>query len=333
MMGDASFLARRQTTTSAHSSLADEVRPDAGENYQSGLPDVRRQSVERKQPPAIYDLDLTAPQNIARLDDPTAYVRRELGPSAQSAELTALLARAELQIADHRLEQPAGDNALESYDQLKSQWPDDAAATAIGQRLSAAFWVLADDAIAAEDWEKAAHYFGILDALPPVPAAAILAGARREVPSEKADAPGSDSASGAVRSEPGASASAPAMSHDIAKASEPKTAAIVPSTIGTSQDPVAFAIARGDEAMARGDIISARRFYELAAAKGLAGAATAMGRTFDPAVLQGLGVRGLRADVEAARQWYRKAADDGDKEAIVRLQQLPRTANMPTEKE
>jgi TPR repeat protein len=123
------------------------------------------------------------------------------------------------------------------------------------------------------------------------------------------------------------------MSHDIAKASEPKTAAIVPSTTGTSQHPEAFAIARGDEAMARGDIISARRFYELAAAKGLAGAATAMGRTFDPAVLQGLGVRGLRADVEAARQWYRKAADDGDKEAIVRLQQLPRTANMPTEKE
>ena len=85
--------------------------------------------------------------------------------------------------------------------------------------------------------------------------------------------------------------------------------------------------------MARGDIVSARRFYELAAEKGLAGAATAMGRTFDPGVLQGLGVRGLRADVEAARQWYQKAVDDGDMEATIRLQQLLRAANTATEQQ
>jgi hypothetical protein len=71
--------------------------------------------------------------------------------------------------------------------------------------------------------------------------------------------------------EAGVSASAPAMNHDVANASEPQTAAIAPSASGTSQDPAAFAIPRGDEVMARGDIVSARRFYKVAAAKGVAG--------------------------------------------------------------
>ncbi|MDB5414803.1 MAG: hypothetical protein JWR10_3138 [Rubritepida sp.] len=70
-------------------------------------------------------------------------------------------------------------------------------------------------------------------------------------------------------------------------------------------------MARGDQMMARGDISGARLFYSRAAAAGSAAAATAMGRSFDPAVLAELGVRGIRPDREQASQWYRRAAELG----------------------
>jgi TPR repeat protein len=81
-------------------------------------------------------------------------------------------------------------------------------------------------------------------------------------------------------------------------------------------------MARGDEALAAGDVISARQFYELAAATGLARAATAVGQTYDPNFLQIKGVRGGLADAQAAERWYQKAIDGGDAEARLRLNKL-----------
>jgi hypothetical protein len=85
---------------------------------------------------------------------------------------------------------------------------------------------------------------------------------------------------------------------------------------------IGIAMARGDEALAAGDVISARQFYELAASNGLAHAATAVGQTYDPNFLQGKGVRGALADARTAERWYEKAIDGGDAEARMRLDKL-----------
>jgi TPR repeat protein len=115
-----------------------------------------------------------------------------------------------------------------------------------------------------------------------------------------------------------------AASRDVANAgsiaaspsNEAALAAEEPSTV------VAIGMAHGDEAIARGDVISARHFYELAASHGLAQAAAAVGRTYDPIFLQAKGARGALADAEAAKRWYQKAIDGGDVEARVRLHKL-----------
>jgi TPR repeat protein len=74
-------------------------------------------------------------------------------------------------------------------------------------------------------------------------------------------------------------------------------------------DPALLAglLRRGDALLALGDVSGARRFYERAAEAGSAAGARAAGRTHDPAVLAGLGARGIRPDPEAAAEWYRRA--------------------------
>ena len=74
--------------------------------------------------------------------------------------------------------------------------------------------------------------------------------------------------------------------------------------------------------MERRDVISARRFYEVADSGGLARAATAVGSTYDPIFLQGRGIRGLRGDANTAARWYEKAIEAGDAEARPRLDKL-----------
>jgi TPR repeat protein len=74
-------------------------------------------------------------------------------------------------------------------------------------------------------------------------------------------------------------------------------------------------MARGDDMMRLGDPASARLFYERAAARGLARAYTAVGRTYDPLALQQLNIRGGGANGEQALAWYRRGADAGDKDA------------------
>ena len=74
----------------------------------------------------------------------------------------------------------------------------------------------------------------------------------------------------------------------------------------------AFALERGDEAMRQRDVIAARRFYEFAASAGVAGAASALARTYDPLYLQQLGIRGVKPDTEVALRWYKRASTEGD---------------------
>jgi hypothetical protein len=81
-----------------------------------------------------------------------------------------------------------------------------------------------------------------------------------------------------------------------------------------------IAMERGDERMRQGDVIAARRFYEMAVGAGVVQAATAIGRTFDPLYLGHIRVRGALADAEKAKQWYENAAKAGDMEALARIE-------------
>jgi len=59
--------------------------------------------------------------------------------------------------------------------------------------------------------------------------------------------------------------------------------------------------------IAAGDVATARVVLQRAAEAGNAGAAMALGATYDPNVLAKLGVVGVKPDAEKARSWYEKA--------------------------
>ena len=80
----------------------------------------------------------------------------------------------------------------------------------------------------------------------------------------------------------------------------------------------------GDLLLTRGDIASARLFYEAAANAGSAVAMTAVGKTYDPVVLNGLGIKGFHADPVKAAEWYLKGDKAGDAENTKRLDGLRR---------
>ena len=81
-------------------------------------------------------------------------------------------------------------------------------------------------------------------------------------------------------------------------------------------------VARGDAMMARRDISAARLLYERAAVAGSARAASALGRTYDPAFLAEIGAPGVRGDPELATAWYQKAISLGDSGALARMDAL-----------
>ena len=86
-------------------------------------------------------------------------------------------------------------------------------------------------------------------------------------------------------------------------------------------DPSAL-IARGDEFLRQSDVVSARLFYQLAAANGSAAGAIAMGSTYDPVFLTRNAVRGVKPEPEKALVWYRTAAQLGDPDGKTRTAQL-----------
>jgi hypothetical protein len=169
-------------------------------------------------------------------------------------------------------------------------------------------------------------------AAPPAPAPALAALA----PADPTPAPAPPPVALAPAAAPPVSAPAPvtidpppapAIATPIAEAPiEP--APVAASTPASSPKPPADAqqaaalLARGDDLLATGDVTAARLFYQRAAEQGSASAATAVGQTYDPAVLELLRVRGARGDVQMAAEWYRKAIAAGDRQAEIRLKRL-----------
>jgi hypothetical protein len=253
-----------------------------------------------------------------------------------------LIAAIERQLEKGQLERPAGDNALETYERLVANAPEAPGVAQIGTRLSAAFWRSGTAAMKEKRWDDAIRVYDILKRLPPVPRAIIEAQQEELSPGPLSPVAASQGGSrGEIPLAPDPAGAPPAIAAQPDTAPDPKDAgandmaAIAPPApaasrakdagAGTTErrdETAVLSIARGNEAANRGDFISARRFYELAASRGSAAAATAVGRTYDPLFLKERGVRGALADPEAAKRWYAVAADRGDAEASMRLDRL-----------
>ena len=72
----------------------------------------------------------------------------------------------------------------------------------------------------------------------------------------------------------------------------------------------------------RGYLAGARAYFRRAAEAGSADAALALGDTYEPAFIENLGARGIKADVLQARTWYERARELGSENAQARLERL-----------
>jgi hypothetical protein len=87
-------------------------------------------------------------------------------------------------------------------------------------------------------------------------------------------------------------------------------------------DEIASALGRGAGLIASGDLAAARLVLRRAADAGDARSAMTLAETYDPAILEKLGVHGAVADLAKARGWYEKAKQFGATEATQRLELL-----------
>jgi TPR repeat protein len=85
---------------------------------------------------------------------------------------------------------------------------------------------------------------------------------------------------------------------------------------------IASSLKRGDVLIASGDLAAARLVLRRAADAGDARAAMTLAETYDPAILEKLGVHGVVPDSAMARGWYEKAKQFGATEATQRLELL-----------
>jgi len=210
--------------------------------------------------------------------------------------LVAWMARTGRQIAGRRPDPPPGDNALETYRPVAARSADDAvasAAAATSPPLSASSLRAA----------PAAVEVGFADGMRPDAVAELDPSRTTDREQDRAVR---DPRAAAMTIAPTRAQRPPAG--PVPEAPSPETAAV--------------AMARANEAMAHRDIITARRFYELAFAGGVPRAATGVGLTYDPIFLKENGVAGLKGDVDAAKRWYAKAIAAGDTQATPRLVKL-----------
>jgi hypothetical protein len=112
--------------------------------------------------------------------------------------------------------------------------------------------------------------------------------------------------------------------------STPPPAAAAPETVTPPADTIrrleaseiASLIQRANALIATGDIAAARLVLRRAAEAGDGRAAMTLGGTYDPAVLEKLGVHGVVPDLAMARSWYEKAKRFGAQDAITQLELL-----------
>jgi len=102
------------------------------------------------------------------------------------------------------------------------------------------------------------------------------------------------------------------------QASPPRPSTAIPA------EELEAVIRRADSMLALRDISAARLLYAYAAQAGSGRAASALGRTYDPAFLESIGAQGIRPDPALAAQWYRRAVALGEAQAAAALSRLER---------
>jgi TPR repeat protein len=154
------------------------------------------------------------------------------------------------------------------------------------------------------------------------------------VPASK---PATPASTGFLSAPPTAAAAAPASTARVSVSPPPTSIAAAPASpvsVSTSPPPtfaasdhheIANLLARGHAFLSDGDVALARVFLRRAAERDDPQAALALGGTYDPVELRGLGVPNFQAqaDPAKAREWYRRAAELGSAAAALRLERLP----------
>lgn len=97
-----------------------------------------------------------------------------------------------------------------------------------------------------------------------------------------------------------------------------------PANVADKNDPqqARAMLARGHDKLRAGDVVEARSLFKLAAERGIAEGAFALGETFDPAQLAARGAAGQKGDPAQARFWYEYASKRGVAAARERLAAL-----------
>lgn len=88
------------------------------------------------------------------------------------------------------------------------------------------------------------------------------------------------------------------------------------------REEIAELMRRGEAFIATGDFASARLVLQRAAEGGDPRAALTLAGTYDPIVLEKLGIQGFASDIAMARLWYERAKEFGSAEALRRLEML-----------
>jgi TPR repeat protein len=119
-------------------------------------------------------------------------------------------------------------------------------------------------------------------------------------------------------------AAPPAAAPVAASPPAPVPELMIPGDAIHHLDPneIAASLRRGDDLIASGDLAAARLVLRRAANAGDARAAMTLAGTYDPVILEKLGVHGFVPDVAMARVWYEKAKKFGSAEAPQRLELL-----------
>jgi hypothetical protein len=119
-------------------------------------------------------------------------------------------------------------------------------------------------------------------------------------------------------------ATAPAATPVAVLSPAPVPEPMIPGDAIHHLDPneIASSLRRADNLIASGDLAAARLVLRRAANAGNARAAMTLAGTYDPVILEKLGVHGFVPDVAMARVWYEKAKKFGSVEAPQRLELL-----------
>jgi hypothetical protein len=154
-------------------------------------------------------------------------------------------------------------------------------------------------------------------ALPPS-VAALRPTAEPATPEEAAETVVNQAVPPAAPIEVAATATADSPTETQAPRSTPPTPDPLTAQLRLPATEIAALLARGDALFARGDISSARLFYERAADAGEGRAALRLGHTYDPVFLD-FAHLGVRSDPTMAESWYRRARGLGETEAEILL--------------